>query len=53
MKELGNSFGFIGSEYRVQVGNHDYFIDLLFYNRILNCFIIIENKKKNIIVNWM
>ena len=32
--EVGKDFTFIGDEYRVQVGNHDFFIDLLFYNRI-------------------
>ena len=31
--EVGKDFTFIGDEYRVQVGNHDFFIDLLFYNR--------------------
>ncbi len=31
--EIGKDFTFIGDEYRVQVGNHDYFIDLLFFNR--------------------
>ena len=33
--EVGKDFTFIGDEYRVQVGNHDFFIDLLFYNREL------------------
>ena len=31
--EIGKDFTFIGEEYRVQVGNHDYYIDLLFYHR--------------------
>ena len=31
--EIGKDFSFIGNEYRVQVGNHDYYIDLLFYHR--------------------
>lgn len=35
--EIGKDFTFIGDEYRVQVGNHDYFIDLLFYSRQLSC----------------
>ncbi len=33
LMELGAGFSFICSEYKLQVGNHDYFIDLLFYNR--------------------
>ena len=31
--EIGKDFTYIGDEYKVQVGNHDFFIDLLFYNR--------------------
>lgn len=31
--EIGKDYTFIGEEYRVQVGNHDYYIDLLFYHR--------------------
>ena len=37
--EVGKDFTFIGDEYRVQVGNHDFFIDLLFYNRELSCLV--------------
>ena len=42
--EVGKSFTFIGNEYRVQVGNHDFFIDLLFYNRELSCLVAFELK---------
>ena len=42
--EIGKDFTFIGDEYRVQVGNHDYFIDLLFYNRELSCLVAFELK---------
>lgn len=42
--EIGRDFTFIGDEYRVQVGNHDYFIDLLFYNRELSCLVAFELK---------
>lgn len=35
--EFGKDFTFAGEEYRVQVGNRDFFIDLLFYNRDLHC----------------
>ena len=37
-------FTFIGEEYRVQVGNHDYYIDLLFYHRGLSCLVAFELK---------
>ena len=42
--EFGKDFTFIGEEYRVQVGNTDFFIDLLFYNRSLSCLVPIELK---------
>lgn len=42
--EVGKGFTFIGDEYRVQVGNHDFFIDLLFYNRELSCLVAFELK---------
>ncbi len=42
--EIGRDFTFIGDEYRVQVGNHDFFIDLLFYNRELSCLVAFELK---------
>ena len=42
--EVGKDFTFIGDEYRVQVGNHDFFIDLLFYNRELSCLVEFELK---------
>ena len=42
--EIGKDFTFIGDEYRVQVGNHDYFIDLLFYSRQLSCLVAFELK---------
>ncbi len=40
----GKDFTFIGDEYRIQVGNHDYFIDLLFYSRQLSCLVAFELK---------
>lgn len=42
--ELGIGFAFIGEEYRVSVGNSDFYIDLLFYHRYLNCLIAFELK---------
>lgn len=42
--EFGKDFTFVGEEYRVQVGNTDFFIDLLFYNRALSCLVAIELK---------
>ena len=42
--EIGKDFTFIGEEYRVQVGMHDYYIDLLFYHRGLSCLVAFELK---------
>lgn len=42
--EVGKDFTFIGDEYRIQVGKHDFFIDLLFYNRELSCLVAFELK---------
>jgi predicted nuclease of restriction endonuclease-like (RecB) superfamily len=42
--EFGKDFAFIDDEYRVQVGNRDFFIDLLFSNRELQCLVAIELK---------
>lgn len=42
--EFGKGFSFLGEEYRVQVGNTDFHIDLLFYNRGLSCLVAIELK---------
>jgi predicted nuclease of restriction endonuclease-like (RecB) superfamily len=42
--EFGKDFTLVGDEYRVQVGNTDFKIDLLFYNRELSCLVAIELK---------
>ena len=42
--EFGKDFTLVGDEYRVQVGNSDFNIDLLFYNRELACLVAIELK---------
>jgi predicted nuclease of restriction endonuclease-like (RecB) superfamily len=42
--EFGRDFTLVGEEYRVQVGNTDFNIDLLFYNRELSCLVAIELK---------
>jgi len=42
--ELGNGYAFIGSQYRIEVEGHEYFIDLLLFHRKLRCLIAIELK---------
>ncbi len=44
MKELGNSFSFIGSEYKIKIGNVYNYIDLLLFNYEYNCFVVVELK---------
>ena len=44
MKELGNSFSFIGSEYKIKIGTTYNYIDLLLFNYEYNCFVVIELK---------
>ena len=42
--ELGRDFLFVGEEYKIQVGNSDFYIDLLFYHRNLQCLVAFELK---------
>lgn len=44
MKELGNSFSFIGSEYKIKVGERNHRIDLLLFNIKYNCYVVVELK---------
>jgi predicted nuclease of restriction endonuclease-like (RecB) superfamily len=44
MKELGNYYSFIGSEYKIKIGNSFNYIDLLLYNIEFNCYVVIELK---------
>ena len=42
--ELGKGFAFVGREYRLEVGDTEQFIDMLFYNITLHCYVVIEVK---------
>ncbi|MBR4245751.1 MAG: DUF1016 family protein [Treponema sp.] len=42
--ELGTGFAYVGKEYRLQIGERERFIDLLFYNLTLSCYVVIEVK---------
>lgn len=44
--ELGKGFAFIGRQYRITLGNRNHYIDLVFYHRILKCFVLIDLKKE-------
>jgi len=42
--ELGVGFAFVGSQYHLEIGGDDYYIDLLFYHLRLRCFVVIDLK---------
>ena len=42
--ELGTGFAYVGKEYRLQVGEREQFVDLLFYHLNLSCYVVIEVK---------
>lgn len=42
--ELGTGFAFLGHQYHINVGGDDFYIDLLFYNLNLRCYVVIELK---------
>ena len=42
--ELGKGFAFVGSQYHLDVGGRDYYLDLLFFHLRLRCFVVIELK---------
>lgn len=44
LTELGTGFAYVGKEYRLQIGKTEKFIDLLFYNLTLSCYVVIEVK---------
>ena len=44
--ELGKGFAFSGRQYRITLGNRNHHVDLVFYHRILKCFVLIDLKKE-------
>ncbi len=46
--ELGKGFSFVARQFKITIDNEHYFIDLVFYHRILKCFILIELKTKKV-----
>lgn len=44
LQEMGGYFAFVGRQVRVEVNDHEYFIDLLFYHRKLRCLVAVELK---------
>ena len=44
LEQLGGGFTYVGREYKVQIGNNFNYIDILLYNYIRNCFVVVELK---------
>ncbi len=44
--ELGKGFAFVGRQYRIVLGNRPHYVDLVFYHRILKCFVLIDLKRE-------
>ena len=44
MEQLGDGYSFIKSEYKIKIGNNYHYIDILLFNYIYNCFIVVELK---------
>lgn len=42
--ELGNGFAYVGRQVRLEIGGEEFFVDLLFYNFKLRCFVVVELK---------
>ena len=50
--ELGKGFAFVGQQYNLEIGDKDYFIDLLFYHIKLKCYVVIELKNTKFIPEY-
>lgn len=46
--ELGKGFAFVGRQFRITLNNTHFYVDLVFYHRILKCFVLIDLKVKSI-----
>ena len=50
--ELGKGFAFIGQQYHLEIGENDYYIDLLFYHIKLKCYVVVELKNTKFIPEY-
>lgn len=46
--ELGKGFSFVARQFKITIDNEHYFIDLVFYHRILKCFVLIDLKTRKV-----
>ncbi len=52
LMELGKGFAFVGRQYHLEVGDSDYYLDLLFYHIKLKCYVVIELKNSRFIPEY-
>jgi predicted nuclease of restriction endonuclease-like (RecB) superfamily len=52
LMELGKGFAFVGRQYHLEVGDTDYYIDLLFYHIRLKCYVVVELKNTKFIPEY-
>jgi predicted nuclease of restriction endonuclease-like (RecB) superfamily len=45
LRELGQGFAFVGRQYRMEISDRDFYLDLLFYHLRLRCFVVVDLKK--------
>jgi predicted nuclease of restriction endonuclease-like (RecB) superfamily len=50
--ELGKGFAFVGRQYHLEVGDSDYYLDLLFYHIKLRCYVVVELKNTKFIPEY-
>jgi YhcG PDDEXK nuclease domain len=53
LQEMGGIFAFIGSQYRLEIDEEEYFIDILLYHRRLKCLVAIELKIGNFLPEYV
>ena len=53
MRELGTSFSFIGSEYKIKIDDRNHYIDLLLFNIKFNCYVVVELKVTQLKVEYI
>ncbi len=46
--ELGKGFSFVARQFKITIDNEHYFIDLVFYHRILKCFVLVDLKTRKV-----
>lgn len=50
--ELGKGFAFVGRQYHLEIGDTDYYLDLLFYHITLRCYVVVELKNTKFIPEY-